>query len=72
MGKNGRKTEYIRSPVMACGLNGIIDKDNLKKKMAEECKQDGKMKNLDCKNFAAVFELIEVIKAADAAGVDHL
>lgn len=53
-------------------LNEVMDKDGLKKKMAEECKVSGKMKQVDYKHFAVVFQLIEDIKVADAAGRDVL
>lgn len=51
-------------------LNEVMDKDGLKRKMATECKTGGKVKQADYKHFAVVFQLIEDIKAADAAGLD--
>ena len=50
----------------------MMDKDGLKRRMAAECKLVGKVKQKDYKHFAAVFQLIEDIKAADAAGRDAL
>lgn len=52
-------------------LNDVIDKDKLKAKMATDCQNDQRKKE-DFKNFKAVFDLIEEIKVADAAGADHL
>lgn len=51
-------------------LNEVMDKDGLKRKMATDCKTGGKVKQADYKHFAVVFQLIEDIKAADAAGLD--
>lgn len=48
-------------------LNSVMDKDSLKKKMAEDC-SSGKMKPNDFKHFEKVFRLIEDIKVADKAG----
>ena len=53
-------------------LNEVMDKDGLKKKIAEDCKPGGRMKQVDYKHFAVVFQLIEDIKAADSAGQDVL
>ena len=52
-------------------LNDVIDKDKLKNKMATDCNEN-KRKKEDFKNFRAVFSLIEEIKTADAAGLDHI
>lgn len=52
-------------------LNDVIDKDKLKNKMATDCQNDQRKKE-DFKNFKAVFDLVEEIKTADAAGLDHL
>lgn len=52
-------------------LNDVIDKDKLKNKMATDC-QNNQRKKEDFKNFKAVFDLVEEIKTADAAGLDHL
>lgn len=52
-------------------LNDVIDKDKLKSKMATDC-QNNQIKKEDFKNFKAVFDLIEEIKAADTAGSDHI
>lgn len=48
-------------------LNDVIDKEKLKDKMAEDCKND-RMRTGAYKKFKVVFELIDAMKAADAAG----
>lgn len=59
---------FLRHVLSFRNLNEVMDKDALKKKMAEDCKPGGKMKAPDYKHFAVVFQLIEDIKAADMAG----
>ena len=48
-------------------LIDIVSRDTLKKKMAKDC-DDGQMSYRDLMHFNKVFELIRIIKHADAAG----
>lgn len=52
-------------------LNDVVGKDALKKRMAEACK-NSEISGKDYDKFGAVFQLIEDIKSADAAGLDVL
>lgn len=52
-------------------LNDVVGKDALKKLMAEACK-NSVISGKDYDKFKAVFQLIEEIKVADAAGLDVL
>lgn len=63
---------FLRHVLRFRNLNEVMDKDALKKKMAEDCKPGGKMKEADYKHFAVVFQLIEDVKAADVAGLTIL
>lgn len=63
---------FLRHVLSFRNLNEVMDKDGLKKKIAEDCKPGGRMKQVDYKHFAVVFQLIEDIKAADSAGQDVL
>ena len=49
----------------------MVGKDALKKLMAEACK-NSVISGKDYDKFKAVFQLIEEIKVADAAGLDVL
>lgn len=63
---------FLRHVLSFRNLNEVMDKDALKKKMAEDCRPGGRMKAADYKHFVVVFQLIEDIKVADAAGNDVL
>ena len=52
-------------------LNTIVSKKSLKEKLAEDCKNN-RIKEKDLKRFVAVFELLEMIKAADINGQEHI
>ena len=52
-------------------LNDVVGKDALKKLMAEACK-NSVISGKDYDKFKVVFQLIEDIKVADAAGLDVL
>lgn len=58
--------------VMKCrSLNTLMTKKAIKDAMEEDCK-NGNIDDKYYKNFSYVFALIESMKAADAAGQDHL
>ncbi|MBR3921748.1 MAG: hypothetical protein IKJ45_01420, partial [Kiritimatiellae bacterium] len=52
-------------------ITDVFDKDKLKKAFEEDC-NTGKIIPKDFKKFSAVFELLDYVKTADAAGKDHI
>lgn len=52
-------------------LNDVVGKDTFKKLLSEACKNN-EIKGKDYDKFRSVFQLIEDIKTADAAGLDVL
>lgn len=61
----------MRYVLRARSLNGIMTKDAIKRAMSRDC-ENGAINDKYFLRFAAVFQLIEDIKTADAAGSDVL
>ncbi len=62
---------FLHYVLSFCSLNEVFDKDKLKKAFEDDCNA-GKLKADDFKKFSIVFELLDEIRAADAAGKDHI
>lgn len=62
---------FLRHVLSFRSLNDVLDKKRLKDAFEDDC-NTGKLMPKDYKKFSAVFELLDDVKTADAAGKDHI